>query len=143
MIAQSSLVGTSGVVVLNPIADEVADMPRLELDHHLDADFSVGRDHQRAHVIAEFQEFRSLVKVIVCRLEGLHRKADPRLMEGCHHRPTVHLRDMPRSYRTELSPRNGPQRPCRVSRSQLIELRPDPILAAATLSLYSDDHTRF
>src|SRR5262249_18385684 len=73
MVPQSSLVRPARVVVLDPIADEVADPPRVELDRHLHPDLAIGRNHQRADVLRQVETLRRLIEVIIGRLEGLHQ----------------------------------------------------------------------
>ena len=55
VIPQPALVRAPGVVVLHAIADEVADLPRVELDRHLDPHFAVGRHQERADVLRQVE----------------------------------------------------------------------------------------
>ena len=77
MVAQPPLERPAGIVVLHPVADEVADLPRIELDHDLDADLAIGRDHERSDVFRQIEAVRRLIEVVVRRLEGLHQSAVP------------------------------------------------------------------
>ena len=77
MVAQAPFERTAGIVVLHSVADEVADLPGIELDHDLDADLAIGRDHERSDVFRKVEAIRRLLEVIVGRLEGLHQSAVP------------------------------------------------------------------
>src|ERR1700733_14855875 len=77
MIAQAPLEGTAGIVVLHPVADEVADLAGIELDHDFHSDLAVGSDHESSDVFRKVQAIRRLLEVIVGRLEGLHQSAVP------------------------------------------------------------------
>ena len=87
MVAQAPLVGPARIVVLDPIADEVADLPRVQLDRHLDPHLAVGRHQQRPDVLRQVELLRRLVEVIIRRLEGLHQNAVPRITVAMEDRP--------------------------------------------------------
>ena len=91
VIAQPALVGAAGVVVLHPVADEVADLPRIELDRHLDPDLAIGRHQERADVLRQVEAPGRLVEVIIRRLEGLHQTAVPRITVSAGDRPIAPL----------------------------------------------------
>ncbi len=80
VVAQAPLERPPGVVVLDAVADEVADLARVHLDGHLDPQLAVGGDHQGPHVVGQVEQLGGLVEIVVRGLEGLHRTADPRLM---------------------------------------------------------------
>ena len=89
VIAQPALERPPRIVVLHPIADEVADLARIELDHDFDAHLAVGSDHERADVFRQVEAVRRLIEIVVRRLEGLHRSAVPciNLIRGRADRP--------------------------------------------------------
>src|SRR4051794_23547686 len=73
--------GTSRIIVLNAIADEVADLPGIHLDRDLDPQLPLGRDHERPHVVGQIKLLGGLVKIEVRGLKGLHRVHDPGLID--------------------------------------------------------------
>ena len=79
-IPQAPLERAPRVVVLDAVADEVADLARVHLDGDLDPQLAIGRDHQRAHVVGQVEQRRGLIEIEVRGLKGLHRTADPRLI---------------------------------------------------------------
>ena len=67
--------------MLDPIADEIADLSRIELDDDLDPDLPIGSDQESSDVIGKIQQLGGLVKIMARGLEGLHRDVDPRITE--------------------------------------------------------------
>ena len=64
VIAQPPLERPARIVVLHPVADEVADLSRIQLDHDFHPHLSVGRDHQRAHVFRQVETVRRLLEIM-------------------------------------------------------------------------------
>ena len=85
MIAQTSLERPPRIVVLHAVADEVANLAGIELDHNFHAHLAVRSDHERANIFREIEAARRLIEIVVGRLEGLHRSADLciNLFRGC------------------------------------------------------------
>jgi hypothetical protein len=65
--------------VLHPVSDEIADLPGIELDHDLDPNFAVRRNHESPDVFGQIKAVRGLFEVKVGRLKGLHQSAIPRI----------------------------------------------------------------
>src|SRR5271157_1821933 len=81
MIAQPSFVRPARIVMLDPVADKIADRSRIELDDDLDPDLALGGDQEGPNVLGEAKQLGGLVKIKAGGLEGLHRQVNPRITD--------------------------------------------------------------